>query len=61
MDWTYLGLRGASSGILLMWDRREVEKVEDCAGNFSVASSFRSVVDNLECAFAGVYDPIDGV
>jgi hypothetical protein len=28
VDWCYLGVRGASGGILLMWGRRVVEKVE---------------------------------
>lgn len=26
MDWCFIGSRGASRGILLMWDRRVVEK-----------------------------------
>lgn len=30
MEWCYLGSRGASGGILLLWDKRVVEKVEDC-------------------------------
>jgi hypothetical protein len=29
VDWIYLGARGASGGILLMWDRRVVEKIEE--------------------------------
>lgn len=33
MDWCYLGLRGAFERILLMWDRRIVEKIE-CVGIF---------------------------
>jgi hypothetical protein len=32
VDWLYLGSRGAARGILLMWDRREVEKIEKCVG-----------------------------
>jgi hypothetical protein len=31
-----------------MWDRRVVEKIEDCMENFSVACSFRSAIDNFE-------------
>jgi hypothetical protein len=31
VDWLYLGSRGALGGILLMWDRRVVEKIE-CVG-----------------------------
>jgi hypothetical protein len=27
-----MGASGASGGILIMWDRRVVEKVDDCVG-----------------------------
>jgi exonuclease III len=57
VDWCALGSQGASGGILLMWDRRVVEKVEDWVGCFSVACSFRSVSDDFRWAFAGVYGP----
>jgi hypothetical protein len=59
LDWCYLGSRGASKGILLMWDKRVVEKIEDCLGRYTVACSFRSVGDNFEWAFAVVYGPND--
>jgi hypothetical protein len=52
VDLCYLGLRGASRGILLMWDRRMVEKIEDCVGTFLVACSFRNVSEHFEWAFA---------
>lgn len=32
VDQRYLSLRGASRGNLLMWDRRALEKVEECVG-----------------------------
>jgi hypothetical protein len=34
VDRCFLGSRGASGGILLMWDRRAVHKLEDCEGRF---------------------------
>jgi len=37
---------------LLMWDRRMVEKIEDCVGTFLVACSFRNVSEHFEWAFA---------
>jgi len=37
----------ASGGILLMWDRRVVEKIEVCGGEYVVACSFRNVEDDL--------------
>jgi hypothetical protein len=33
-DWAFVRLRGDSGVILLMWDRRLVEKIEDCMGEF---------------------------
>jgi exonuclease III len=56
VDWCYLGAQGASGGILIMWDRRVVEKVE-WVGCFTVACSFRSICDDFTWAFAGVYGP----
>jgi hypothetical protein len=51
----YLGLRGALRGILLMWDRRVVEKIEECVERYVVACAFRSVTTNFDWAFAAVY------
>ena len=56
-DWCYLGSSGTPGGILLMWDRRVVEKVEDCVRRFIVVCSFWSVSDKFEQAFAGMYGP----
>jgi endonuclease/exonuclease/phosphatase family metal-dependent hydrolase len=30
VDWCYLASRGAAGGILIMWDRRIVEKIDVC-------------------------------
>lgn len=49
----FMGLRGDSSRILLIWDGQVVEKIEDCVGSFTVACSFRTVKDNLFWAFVG--------
>jgi exonuclease III len=57
VDWCYLGAQGASGGILIMWDRRVVEKVEEWVGCFTAACSFRSMCDDFNWAFAGVYGP----
>lgn len=40
-----------------MWDRRVMEKIEECVGEFTIACSFRNVEDQLTWAFAGVYGP----
>jgi hypothetical protein len=56
-EWCHMDSCGASGGILLMWDRRVVSKIEDCLGNYVVACSFRNVEDGFLWAFAGVYGP----
>lgn len=48
---------GTSGGILLIWDRRLMEKIEECVDNFLVACKFISVNDQFEWAFASVYGP----
>ncbi|KAF5463070.1 hypothetical protein F2P56_019016 [Juglans regia] len=57
VDWVYLASSGASGGIVVMCDRRVVEKVEDYIGRYMVACSFKSVLDGFMWAFAGVYGP----
>jgi hypothetical protein len=55
IDWCSLESSGASGGILIMWDTRMVEKVGKCVGEFTLAVSFKNIVDNFVWAFAGVY------
>jgi hypothetical protein len=45
VDWTSLGSNGASGGILLMWDRRVVEKVEEATRIYSLSCKFRTVTN----------------
>ena len=40
-----------------MWDTRVVEKIEDVVGNYSVSCKLRSVVNQSEWVFSGVYGP----
>ncbi|KAF5472902.1 hypothetical protein F2P56_009564 [Juglans regia] len=57
VDWVYLASIGASGGIVVMWDRRVVKKVEEYIGRYTIVCSFKSVFDNFLWAFAGVYGP----
>ena len=45
VDWVYLGSMGASGGVLVMWDKRVVEIMEEAVGQFSVSCRFKNVVD----------------
>jgi hypothetical protein len=56
-EWCHVASNGASGGILLMWDRRVVTKIDECLGRYVVACSFRNVEDGMIWAFAGVYGP----
>jgi hypothetical protein len=57
VDWIYKAAVGASGGMLLMWDRRVVEKREECMGGYTLACSFKNVEDQFEWVFGGVYGP----
>ncbi|KAG6697656.1 hypothetical protein I3842_09G212200 [Carya illinoinensis] len=57
--WTTLVSKGASGGILLVWDKRVVNFVEDYVREFSLACSFSNVDDDFVWGFAGVYKPND--
>jgi hypothetical protein len=56
-DWFYLASCGASGAMLIMWDKRIVEKIDVFVGEFVLVYSFRSVEEDFSWAFAGVYDP----
>ena len=57
MDWVCLDSCGASRVILILWDKRVVEKIEDCFGMYSLAVKFRLIEDSSTWAFARVYGP----
>jgi hypothetical protein len=44
-----------------MWDKRVVEKLDVCFGEFTLAISFRNVVDQLVRVFVGVYGSNSGI
>jgi exonuclease III len=56
-DWCYVATVEATGGILLMWDKRVVTKLDMEVGDCVVACSFKNVMDDFEWAFAGVYGP----
>jgi hypothetical protein len=47
-NWYFLGYRGDSGRVLLMWDRRMMEKIEECVGAFFVACSLRNVNNDFK-------------
>jgi hypothetical protein len=59
VDWLFVGSNGASRGILLLWDKRCLEKLDEALGLFSASCKFCCVVSGYEWAFTGVYGPHD--
>ena len=57
VDWIYLGSVGASGGILVMWDNRVVEKLEEAVGYYSISNKFRNVGNQAIWIFSGLYGP----
>jgi exonuclease III len=55
VDWVCLDSSGTSGGILIMWDKKVVEKVDECVGVYTLVVSFRSIVDRTVWTFACVY------
>ncbi|XP_023926420.1 uncharacterized protein LOC112037820 [Quercus suber] len=59
IDWVVLDTVQTSGGVLLIWDKRVVEKFDVIAGQFSVSVLLRGVVDDFVWACTGVYGPND--
>ena len=48
VDWCYVASVGASGGILLMWDKRVVTRLEMEVGDCVATCVFKNVVDGFE-------------
>ena len=59
MDWVVLNADQTAIGVLIMWDRRVLEKSEVLVGSFSVSIQWKGVEDGFVWACSGVYGPND--
>ena len=59
VDWVALDADQTAGGILVMWDRRVLEKLEVMMGFFSVSVRWQGVGDGFIWACSGVYGPND--
>ena len=57
MDWAVLEADRTASDILIMWDKRVLDKVEVMVGTFSGLVKWQGVEDNFIWACSGVYGP----
>ena len=51
VDWCFMAANGAVGGILLMWDKRVVTRLDMEVGECVVACTFKNVMDGFEWAF----------
>uniref|UniRef100_A0A2N9GJ10 Reverse transcriptase zinc-binding domain-containing protein n=1 Tax=Fagus sylvatica TaxID=28930 RepID=A0A2N9GJ10_FAGSY len=56
-DWVGLDAVNTAGGILIMWDKRVVEKLDVLVGSFSVSCHWRGLVDGFDWICSGVYGP----
>ena len=59
MDWNALEADQITCGVLIMWDKRALEKMEAMVGTFLVSVKWQGVVDGFIWACSGVYGPND--
>ena len=57
IDWAVLDAVQSSGGVLLIWDKRVVEKIDVFVAQFSVSVLFRGVGDGFEWVCTGLYGP----
>ena len=53
LDWKALNSRGASSGVLVFWDKRVLHLLEAEVGTFSMSCRFKSCEDDFCWNFSG--------
>lgn len=57
MGRVYLAFYRVYGGILLLWDMRVVDMVEENVGNYMAACSFHNVDGDYKWFFVGIYGP----
>ena len=59
MDWVALHAVQTTGGVLIIWDRRVLERLEIMVGSFSMSFWWQGMGDGFIWACLGVYDPND--
>ena len=57
IDWAILDAVQTSGGILLLWDKWVVEKIDVLVGQFSFSVLLRGVLDGVEWVCTSIYGP----
>ena len=51
---------GASGGIVVFWDSRVFQLIEEEESRYTISCRFRTFDENFQWVFTGVYGPTDG-
>uniref|UniRef100_A0A2N9GQ21 Reverse transcriptase domain-containing protein n=1 Tax=Fagus sylvatica TaxID=28930 RepID=A0A2N9GQ21_FAGSY len=57
VDWEMLPATGTAGGVLLLWDRRVLEKLDSVVCQFSVSCLWKTLADGLDWVGTGLYGP----
>ena len=57
IGWEVVNAINTAGGILLMWDRRVLDKMDSFIGDFSVSCHWKGLTDGFEWTCTGVYEP----
>jgi hypothetical protein len=57
VDWEMLLANGTAGGVLLLWDRRVLERLDSVVCQFSVSCLWKSLTDDMEWLGTGLYGP----
>ena len=57
VDWEMLPATGTAGGVLLLWDRRVLEKLDSVVCQFSVSCLWKTLADGMEWVGTGLYGP----
>jgi hypothetical protein len=56
-DWEMLPATGTVGGVLLLWDRRVLEKLDSVVCQFFVSCLWKTLADGMEWVGTGLYGP----
>lgn len=56
-DWEHLGAEGYAGGVLVMWDKRRLSKLDSFLGISSVSCLLKLVENDKVWLFSGIYGP----
>ena len=60
LNWGSMDAKGATGGLILLWDNRVLDNLEFESGGYSISVRFRNYANGFSWIFSGVYGPVIG-